>query len=194
MICVLKRAALAALAFALPALGPSTDAQARARPVLVIPTTSEAGPPRHITIDDLARIRDIDTISVAPDGRRFAILVRQARPETNDYAKAWFVGGVDGGEDLVYLGDGGEVRLLTRAGGDSAGEIGGGVGRWSPDGRLFAFIALRDGESQIWVARTDGRGEARQVTRNASKDKPATLLAVFVLDEGEQKLVLPAAK
>jgi quercetin dioxygenase-like cupin family protein len=33
-----------------------------------------------------------------------------------------------------------------------------------------------------------------QVTRNASKDKPATLLAVFVLDEGEQKLVLPAAQ
>jgi hypothetical protein len=32
------------------------------------------------------------------------------------------------------------------------------------------------------------------VTRNASKDKPATLLAVFVLDEGEQKLVLPAAQ
>ena len=37
-------------------------------------------------------------------------------------------------------------------------------------------------------------GARHQVTRNASKDKPATLLAVFVLDEGEQKLVLPAAK
>jgi hypothetical protein len=32
------------------------------------------------------------------------------------------------------------------------------------------------------------------VTRNPSKDKPAKLLAVFVLDEGEQKLVLPAAQ
>jgi quercetin dioxygenase-like cupin family protein len=37
-------------------------------------------------------------------------------------------------------------------------------------------------------------GARHQVTRNASKDKPATLLAVFVLDEGERKLVLPAAK
>jgi quercetin dioxygenase-like cupin family protein len=37
-------------------------------------------------------------------------------------------------------------------------------------------------------------GARHQVTRNASKDRPATLLAVFVLDEGERKLVLPAAK
>ena len=37
-------------------------------------------------------------------------------------------------------------------------------------------------------------GARHQVTRNASKDKPATLLAVFVLDEGEQKLVLPAER
>jgi hypothetical protein len=32
------------------------------------------------------------------------------------------------------------------------------------------------------------------VTRNPSPDKPATLLAVFVLDEGEQRLVLPSAQ
>jgi quercetin dioxygenase-like cupin family protein len=47
----------------------------------------------------------------------------------------------------------------------------------------------RTGES--WY---EDPGARHQVTRNASKDKPATLLAVFVLDEGEQKLVLPAAK
>jgi quercetin dioxygenase-like cupin family protein len=37
-------------------------------------------------------------------------------------------------------------------------------------------------------------GARHRVTRNPSKDKAATLLAVFVLDEGEQKLVLPAAQ
>ena len=37
-------------------------------------------------------------------------------------------------------------------------------------------------------------GALHQVTRNPSKDKPAKLLAVFVLDEGEQKLVLPAER
>jgi quercetin dioxygenase-like cupin family protein len=47
----------------------------------------------------------------------------------------------------------------------------------------------RTGES--WY---EDPGARHQVTRNPSKDKPATLLAVFVLDEGEQKLVLPAER
>jgi quercetin dioxygenase-like cupin family protein len=37
-------------------------------------------------------------------------------------------------------------------------------------------------------------GARHRVTRNPSKDTPATLLAVFVLDEGERQLVLPQAK
>ena len=47
----------------------------------------------------------------------------------------------------------------------------------------------RTGES--WY---EDPGARHQVTRNPSKDKPATLLAVFVLDEGEQQLVLPQKK
>ncbi|PQO98603.1 cupin domain-containing protein [Massilia phosphatilytica] len=47
----------------------------------------------------------------------------------------------------------------------------------------------RTGES--WY---EDPGARHRVTRNPSKDKPAKLLAVFVLDEGEQKLVLPAAQ
>lgn len=37
-------------------------------------------------------------------------------------------------------------------------------------------------------------GARHVVTRNPSPDKPATLLAVFVLDEGEQRLVLSSAR
>lgn len=37
-------------------------------------------------------------------------------------------------------------------------------------------------------------GARHRVTRNPSRDKPATLLAVFVLDEDEQQQVLPRAK
>jgi quercetin dioxygenase-like cupin family protein len=44
---------------------------------------------------------------------------------------------------------------------------------------------------ELWY---EDPGARHQVTRNPSKDKPAKLLAVFVLDEGEQKLVLPAAQ
>jgi hypothetical protein len=32
------------------------------------------------------------------------------------------------------------------------------------------------------------------VSRNASKEKPAKLLAIFVTDPGEQQLVFPEAK
>jgi len=53
----------------------------------------------------------------------------------------------------------------------------------------FAPGAYRTGES--WY---EDPGARHQVTRNPSKDKPATLLAVFVLDEGEQTLVLPAER
>jgi quercetin dioxygenase-like cupin family protein len=37
-------------------------------------------------------------------------------------------------------------------------------------------------------------GARHTVTRNASKDKPAKLLAVFVADQGERELVLPDRK
>ena len=47
----------------------------------------------------------------------------------------------------------------------------------------------RTGES--WY---EAPGARHVVTRNPSPDKPATLLAVFVLDEGEQRLVLPSAQ
>ncbi|WP_075795802.1 cupin domain-containing protein [Massilia putida] len=49
--------------------------------------------------------------------------------------------------------------------------------------------AYRTGEG--WY---EDPGARHRVTRNASKDKPARLLAVFVLDEGEQPLVLPQAR
>jgi quercetin dioxygenase-like cupin family protein len=37
-------------------------------------------------------------------------------------------------------------------------------------------------------------GARHRVTRNPSRDKPATLLAVFVLDDGDQQRVLPRAQ
>ena len=47
----------------------------------------------------------------------------------------------------------------------------------------------RTGES--WY---EAPGAHHVVTRNPSPDKPATLLAVFVLDESEQRLVLPGGR
>jgi len=124
------------------------------------------GPQRNITTDDLARLRDIDSLSVSPDGRRFAILVRQAVPEENIYRTGWFVGAMDGGP-LTYVGDGGEERLMVAPNGHSTGDLGGSVGRWSPDGRSIAYMVRRDGEVQLWRSRADGRAHL-QLTHNAS--------------------------
>lgn len=124
------------------------------------------GPKRHITTDDLARLRDIDSLSVSPDGTRFAILVRQAVPEQNTYRTAWFVGALRGGA-LTHVGDGGEARLLTRPNGRRTGDFGGSVSRWSPDGQHIAYMMLRDGEVQLWMSRVDGSHQ-QQLTHNAS--------------------------
>jgi dipeptidyl aminopeptidase/acylaminoacyl peptidase len=142
-----------------------STAQARTHAHSLVIPERDNGPRRNITTDDLARLRDIDSLSVSPDGRRFAILVRQALPEANIYRTAWFIGSSDGGR-LVYAGDGGEARLLTRPNGRQTGDFAGSVSRWSPDGRFIAYTVLREGQVQVWRSRSDGRGQ-RQITHNA---------------------------
>jgi hypothetical protein len=125
------------------------------------------GPKRHITTDDLVRIRDIDSLSVSPDGQRFAILVRQAVPEKNQYRTGFFTGSLRGGS-LTWVGDGGEERVLRFPNGTTAGDFGGSVSRWSPDGRFIAYMVKRNGEVQLWKSRSDGGEPQQQLTRNAS--------------------------
>ncbi len=145
--------------------GVGAHAQSLRAPAVSIPARVE-GPSRLITTDDLARIRDIDKLSVSPDGTRFAILVRQADPVANVYLTSWYVGRLDGGA-LTYVGDGGDIRLLTFPNGLQSGDLEASPARWSPDGRLIAYALKRGNEVQVWTSRIDGRGQ-RQITRNAS--------------------------
>lgn len=148
------------------ALGCGPLAASTESDTLTIPRTV-SGPKRHITADDLARMRDIGSFSISPDGERFAILVRQAIPEENSHRTAWFVGSLRTGE-LTPAGDGGELRLLTHPNGDRTGDAGGSISRWSPDGRFIAYTVLRDGEVQLYRSSTDGSAAQQQVTRNPS--------------------------
>jgi quercetin dioxygenase-like cupin family protein len=64
---------------------------------------------------------------------------------------------------------------------------------------LSGEIVSAVGEEQPHVYRTgeswyEAPGARHTVARNASKDKPAKLLAVFVADRGERELVLPDAR
>lgn len=128
-----------------------------------IPTIGPADK-RAVTIDDLLSLRDIDTLSVSPDGARFAIFVRQAAPDTNSYRTGWFVGS-DGESALVFVGAGGDVAPDTD--GPVTGELSRRRAQWSPDGDWLAYPVEQRGEMQLWRSRRDG-AVREQVTRNAA--------------------------
>ena len=132
---------------------------------LSIPKTS-ATAGRTVTVDDLAAVRTIDALSITSDGRRYAILVRQADPSSNGYRLAWFSGSTRGGE-LTCLGDGGEVRPRVMFTGHVPGEIGGNESRWSPDGQWLAYTVRKDEQVQLWRSRIDGSTQ-EQLTNNAA--------------------------
>lgn len=157
------RSTRSALVAALAILASSmASAEPRDRPSVVIPESG--GPSRSITTSDLLALREIDALSVSRDGRRFAILVRQADVGTNGYRTAWYAGDIDS-DRLVYIGDGGDARLLIHGNGVRTGDFSGNVARWSPDGRWIAFTAMRDGEVQLWKGSGDGRTQ-QQLTHN----------------------------
>lgn len=130
---------------------------------LTIPSV-EAGPQRLVTTDDLIGLRDIDSFSLSPDGKKFAVLIRQADPAANDYRTGWFIGSTDDGT-LTAAGDGGEARLMTLPTGRRGGDIVGSVSRWSADGQWIAYTLQRDGEVQLWRSSVDGKVQ-EQLTRN----------------------------
>ena len=121
---------------------------------------------RAITIEDVTRLRHIDTLSVSPDGRRFAISVRQGDSAKNAYRTAWFVGRTDGRGQLVRAGDGGEVGPGSYANGEQHGEVRGSQSAWSSDGLWISYVRRAYGELQIWRSRVDGSAQ-EQVTHNA---------------------------
>jgi dipeptidyl aminopeptidase/acylaminoacyl peptidase len=70
------------------------------------------------------------------------------------------------GGGLVYVGDGGDARLLYDAAGWETGDFGGSVARWSPDGQWIAY-SRKDGENvELWKSRIDGSAQ-QQLTQDA---------------------------
>jgi dipeptidyl aminopeptidase/acylaminoacyl peptidase len=133
---------------------------------LNIPKKTSAPATRTVTVEDLAAVRTIDALSVSHDGRRYAIVVRQADPSTDEYRIAWFSGSTRGGE-LTCLGDGGDVRPRVMFTGHMPGEIGGNESRWSPDGQWLAYLVRKDEQVQLWRSRIDGTVQ-EQLTTNAA--------------------------
>jgi dipeptidyl aminopeptidase/acylaminoacyl peptidase len=109
-------------------------AQAFGPPVLAV----EAGP---VTTADLLGLRDIDGLSVSPDGRYVAFSVHQAVPAKNEYIQCWFLVRTDGSAAPLRL---------TGADGEPIPFFGSGwfpaePAKWSPDGARLA-LRRRSGE------------------------------------------------
>jgi dipeptidyl aminopeptidase/acylaminoacyl peptidase len=120
---------------------------------------------RSVTIADIAAIRHIDSLCVSLDGSRYAILVRQADPQRNDFRSAWFVGDIRGGR-LRQVADGGEFRLKVESDGQVVGNVAASECRWAPNGQWIAYARKLNGEVQLWRSWADGGGQEK-LTQNA---------------------------
>jgi dipeptidyl aminopeptidase/acylaminoacyl peptidase len=128
-----------ALTLALLALSPSAPAET--------PPAS----PRPITIDDYFQIQAVHDAQLSPDSRWVAYSVDKGTLKTDkNETRIWMV-----------ASSGGDALPLTAEGVSSSHP------RWSPDGKVLAFLsARREGKTQVWLLNRLG-GEAQQLTDTA---------------------------
>lgn len=124
--------------------------------------TAKSSVLRDITIEDVARLRSVLSIEVAPNGRHFAVLLKHAEPFENQIALTWYFGDIDRSR-LQFLADGGAPEI------DETGQATAPEARWSHKGERFAFVR---NAKQILLVHP---GEVPTVLTNAS-DRIQTLV------------------
>jgi dipeptidyl aminopeptidase/acylaminoacyl peptidase len=106
--------------------------------------------------EDVYALTSVGDPRISPDGRRVAYVVTRIDEEANAYRSAIWLAPLDGSA---------EPRQFT------SGERSDQSPRWSPDGRLLAFVSSRDGEDEkkahgeLYVMPADG-GEPRRLTES----------------------------
>ena len=113
-----------------------------ALPGIAQPLGAQAG--RVLTFDDLAGVQQVADPQLSPDGRFALYVVRVTDIAGNRRVATSWVQPVAGGAARAFPDD---TTHATEA-------------RWSPDGRLVAYVA----RGQLWVAFADGASR-RQLTR-----------------------------
>jgi len=103
-------------------------------------------PKTAIKIEDLYRIKYLREITLSPDGRKVAYTVEWLDRKDNKYYSNLFVADPNGTNRCFIRGK----KNIHRP-------------RWSPNGRLIAFLLTDKDKTNIWTIPVDG-GEANQVT------------------------------
>lgn len=134
---------VASLGFAMAVVALAGDATATSLPTRDLSTAewltrsfgSHKGSGPDFTTGDLLQLRDLDSISISPDGQRVAFAVRQGRPDENDYLLRWFVAPTSGEAPPIDLGLEGGQPVRLRLYGFPLPER----AKWSPDGSRLAL-------------------------------------------------------
>ncbi|MDQ7053311.1 MAG: hypothetical protein Q9P14_10605 [candidate division KSB1 bacterium] len=104
---------------------------------------------RPMTFEDVLKIKRVGDPQWSPDGREVLYTVREVDLEKDRYVThIW----------RIRIGEKAPQPMTN-------GEQGERSPRWAPDGKRFAFLANRDGKTQIWLMARNG-GEARKFTEH----------------------------
>ncbi len=94
---------------------------------------------RGMDPEDVLGIKGISDLKLSPDGKKALFTVRECNLKDNEYnTDIW----------LLQIEDGSILKITQSPKQDN-------TPRWSPDGRMIAFISNRDGKNQIYLMRTD---------------------------------------
>ncbi len=109
---------------------------------------------RSVTTSDLARLVDMDGLSVSPDGRWAVIQARQGDPASNTFTLSWFLVPLAAGAPREVAA-GGEP-ILFRAFGHNSGHITVMPPQWTADSRRFIYLRKQGSSVQLWSTSVDG--------------------------------------
>src|SRR6266705_520934 len=105
----------------------------------------------YMSIDDLLALQVVSDPQISPDGMLIAFTVQRSNGETNTTSSAiWLVHSAGGKTATPWQVTRGEHHDFAP--------------RWSPDGRILAFLSDRGGAPQIYLLPMSS-GEARQLSK-----------------------------